>query len=119
MMFYINLLLEIHHQCKWHHHYQQQQEIRIIHQTVINVNHLSNVKMNSFFNKIFIIVLQRILLSNIDGGTNKPPIQNRQTIQPVMVIYSLIWVFIVETIPHLVTDIPFEGGELDFVLSDL
>jgi hypothetical protein len=112
-MFYINLLLEI------HHHYQQQQEIRIIHQTVINVNHLSNVKMNSFFNKIFIIVLQRILLSNIDGGTNKPPTQNRQTIQPVMVIYSLIWVFIVETIPHLVTDIPFESGELDFVVPDL
>ncbi len=107
MMFYINLLLEIHHQCQWYHHHQQQQqqqqqqqEIRIIHQTVINVNHLSDVKMNFFFNKIFIIVLQRILLSNIDGGTNKPPIQNRQTIQPVMVIYSLIYIFIVQTIPR-------------------
>jgi hypothetical protein len=45
----------------------------------------SNESKRSF--QISILVLQRILLSNIDGGTNKIAIQNRQMTSPMMVNY--------------------------------
>jgi len=62
MMFYINLLLEIHQQI----HLQMEIDVRLI----------QYLKKNSIF--LFLLVLQQILLSNNDGTSNKISVQNRQ-----------------------------------------